>query len=153
LAIRVPYRQSGSTREEAAVVADEVVALRVPGLSKAERLELAEFLEPGAVSFEDQRVPEGSLGEITLATAVIIASAMALKGFVAYLVYRWKDKEDVLELDIEEQRADGTRLKKRLRVRRTEGERPEDAIARELGSPPGLPGIFPVSPGGGPSRR
>ncbi|BAZ33650.1 hypothetical protein NIES4074_61640 (plasmid) [Cylindrospermum sp. NIES-4074] len=107
------------------------VAIRLPGLSKSDRLEMVQYLGAENVRFEEETIPSGVHGEIALGTAIIVVSAIALRGFIAYLIYRHHgetfDEEIVVEYP------DKTRVIKRIRYQKTD-EPADKKIAAELSS-------------------
>jgi hypothetical protein len=110
--------------------------IRLPRLTRAEYLELREFLGTTQVEREEEPVEEGELGELALATAVIVATIPAVKALVAYLAFRHRGKsfEQVIELETPE----GARFKKTIRWRDTSSEPVDVALAKELASTVGV---------------
>jgi hypothetical protein len=114
-----------------------VTEIAIHGLSKADALELAEFVPPEELQIEEQPTPEGSFGELALATAIIFASAAALKAYVAYLAH--KERGDEIDQELEVVHQDGRRERTRLRVRRRSTDPISADAARELSSITGFP--------------
>lgn len=112
---------------------DEVV-LRLDGLNQTDKIRLRSELPPESVTFARQPTPAGAHGEIALTVAVIALSAVALKGFVAYLVAR--HGTDEFEETVEIERQDGSKLKRT--IRRRSSEPISDAVVHELSTVPGL---------------
>jgi hypothetical protein len=112
---------------------DDVV-LRLDGLNQTDKITLRSELPPESVTFERQPTPDGAHGEIALTIAVITLSAVALKGFVAYLVAR--HGMDEFEESVEIETKDGTTLKRT--IRRRSSEPIAEAVVHELSTVPGV---------------
>jgi hypothetical protein len=111
--------------------------LRIDGLKKADFLEMSEFVDPDALSSETTSVGEGNVGELATLAVVVVVSAVALKGFVAYLMYRHRGES--FEETIEIESPEGAKVKRTIRYRKSEGEPGDVAVARELSNLSGLP--------------
>lgn len=118
----------------------EVAEIRVPGLSRAEVLELQELLDPGLVRMEERPVPEGTFGELALATAVVICAPYVLKALISFLAYRYSGTSVTREIELV--RPDGTRIHEKVSFRQVGVQANEVALARTLGD---LTGIDPKS--------
>ncbi|SDW51410.1 hypothetical protein SAMN05421504_101790 [Amycolatopsis xylanica] len=108
---------------------------RLPGLSRADALELGEFVDRESVSFDHEPVPDGSFGDLGLVTGVV--AVVALKGLIGYLVYRHRGKS--FEQVIEIQHPDGRIERRTVKWRDTSSEPVDAALAKELGSATGIP--------------
>ncbi|MFF4485980.1 hypothetical protein ACFY0F_05690 [Streptomyces sp. NPDC001544] len=111
--------------------------IRLPGLSRSDALELGEFVDREAIVFRNDPVPEGSFGDLGMVTVELVASAIALKGMVSYLVYRHRGKsfEQVVEIE----HPDGRVERRTVKWRDTSSEPIDSALAKELGSATGIP--------------
>ena len=106
--------------------------IRIGGLDKADVLELGEYVPEDAVEVEEQETPPGAFGELATATAIVLVSAMALKGFVAWLAYRSRGKK--VEYEIEVRDEDGKVVKHTLKSH-DYGDGSADAeLAKQLSS-------------------
>jgi hypothetical protein len=115
----------------------ETGQLRIPGLSKADFLELCEYVDSRSAVAEPEPVSEGDLGDLGLVTGVLLISIPAVRGLIAYLAFRHRGKS--FEQTIEYELPDGTRVRKQLKWRDTSGEPVDAALARELGASTGIP--------------
>jgi hypothetical protein len=113
----------------------ETVVLRIPALTDDEGLELAESVGDDLVRLEREPIPEGAFGDLGLTAAVVILSAVALKGLTAYLVTRHRGK--TFKQRIEVQTKEGTTVVV-VEWQDTSGEPIGEALARTLSTVPGL---------------
>lgn len=111
--------------------------IRLPGLSRADALELAEFVDRSSTSYEEEAVPEGEYGDLGLVTAAVLLSVPALRGLIAFLAYRHRGK--TFEQTVEIERPDGTRVRTSVKWRDTSAEPVDVALAKELASTTGIP--------------
>ncbi|MGW0769275.1 hypothetical protein [Streptomyces sp. NPDC002676] len=111
--------------------------LRLSGLSRSDALELGEFVDRGAIAFHHEPVPEGSFGDLGVVTVELVASAIALKGMVSYLLYRHRGKsfEQVVEIE----HPDGRIERRTVKWRDTSSEPIDSALVKELASATGIP--------------
>jgi len=116
-------------------MAEEAI-LRLEGLSRADMLELSEYLPDADVHYEEQGIPEGSLGALPLVAAVVVVSVVALKGLVTFLAYRYGGTTE--EREIEVRRPDGTRVRATVRFRQVGTHQQEAELARTLSDLTGL---------------
>jgi hypothetical protein len=113
-----------------------VSTIRLVGTTRADALEIAEYAGADNVAFEDQPIMERSSGDIALGAAVIIASGLALKGFIAYLAARYR-AEDHTTIALEVIRDGETR---RLLIRTDSLKAPfDEGLAKQLASFTGIP--------------
>lgn len=112
-------------------------AVHLAGLSKADAIELAEFVDRENTTFADEGLSDGDFGDIGALTAIVVLSIPALRGLVAYLAYRYRGKS--FEQTIEVERADGTRVRTTITWRDTSSEPIDASIARDLASLSGIP--------------
>jgi hypothetical protein len=110
--------------------------VRLLGTTRADTLEIGEYIGRENVSFEDQPIMERSSGEIALGAAAILASAVALKGLIAYLVARYRPEEHVRLIFERERNGERDRL-----VIETDSIKGglEAGLAEQLGSFSGIP--------------
>ncbi|WP_370949612.1 hypothetical protein AB5J62_19250 [Amycolatopsis sp. cg5] len=108
---------------------------RLPGLSRADALELGEFADDDAISFHHDPVPDGNFGDLGLVTGIVAVAA--LKGLIGYLVYRHRGKsfEQVIEIE----HPDGRIERRSVKWRDTSSEPIDAALAKQLGSAVGIP--------------
>jgi hypothetical protein len=114
-----------------------VTAVRLVGLDKAEVLKLREVVPSSELRVNEEPRPEGSFGELALATAIVFASAAALKGIVAYLAH--SKRGDEIEQEIEIEHEDGRTERRHLRIRRRSQDPIDAQVARELSTVTGFP--------------
>lgn len=106
--------------------------MRIPGLTRADGLELAEYVDPGAVRVEAAPLVGGDHGDLGLVTAIVLLSIPALKGFIAYLSMRHQGKS--FEQTVEFEHPDGTVERRVLKIRDTSGDQVNADLAKELAS-------------------
>ena len=112
------------------------VRIRIPGLSRAEFLELAESIDPAEIDEEEAQVGDERFGDLGLTTAIVLLSIPALKGLVAYLAYRHRGTS--FERTVEYEDPDGRRVKETVRWRDTSSEPVDAALAEQLGTATGI---------------
>lgn len=115
-----------------------IAAVSVLGLSNADRLDLPEYVDSDSLTF---RTPENRdrLNEPFTIAAVIVATAAALKGLVAYLAARSADRQETqIDYELEVTRQNGTKERHRIHVV-DKGHGVSAELAKELGSLSGLP--------------
>jgi hypothetical protein len=101
----------------------------VYGLSQGDRFELSRRVPAELVAFEDEPVPDDSAGEIALATAIVIGSAVGLKAFAQFLL--WRHRGESFEETVDITRPDGTKVKSRLKWRKADpGSAEAEVVAR-----------------------
>jgi hypothetical protein len=110
--------------------------IRLLDLDKAEALELGEFVGAEAITLEEQPPPPGSFGELTLAIAAVYVTVKAVSGLIRY--FAAKHAGESFEEKIEIELPDGTRVKRRIRYRKTPDEPVLVGLARELADLTGL---------------
>ncbi len=111
--------------------------IRLPGLSRADALELTEFVDRSVTSYEEEAVPEGEFGDLGLVTAGVLLSVPVLRGLIAYLAYRHRGK--TFEQIIEIERPDGSRVRTTVKWRDTSADPVDVSLAKELASATGIP--------------
>jgi hypothetical protein len=121
--------EGGSMDPQAAV-------LRLPGLTDDAAIELEEVVGKDVVTLEREEIPEGAFGDLGLTTAIVLLSAVALRGLTSYLVLRHRGKS--FKQKIEVVTATGDRVITEVDWKDSSGEPVEAALAEALGSVPGL---------------
>jgi hypothetical protein len=120
-------------------MAEQRPLLRVFGLSNADRLELPVFVGEANCDFPPPDGSGESLGEPFTVMALVVLSAVAIKGLVAFLAEKSLERQEtVTEVSLELEEANGQKITKRIKVTdRGQGMAPE--LAKELGDMTGLP--------------
>jgi hypothetical protein len=108
------------------------VVLRLPELTLDEGLEVEEMLGSDVVTLEREPVQEGAFGDLGLTAAVIVLTAMTLKGFVSYLALRHRGKsfEQTVIVETPEEKRVTT-----IKWKDSTGEPLEAAVVEALASP------------------
>jgi hypothetical protein len=106
-----------------------IAEIRVPGLTKLDKLEIDEYLDAGSVRFENESMPGGKHGEL-LTIAVVAATIIGLRGLAAWLL---KDREhNRIRKRIEIVHADGTTHIETIDMDLSASQAPKAAILKEL---------------------
>src|SRR4051794_30559113 len=111
-------------------ISEQVLAIRVPGLSRAQAYDLEE--RAADVVLEQDEVPPGHMGEL-VTFAVLIGAAVALKGYVAHLVFQDRARRrphERIEHKLEIKRPDGTWVTETWSYEVRPDEPPDEAVIR-----------------------
>jgi hypothetical protein len=105
-----------------------IEAIRVPGLTRLDKLELEKELAPGSVTFKDE-LSDAAHGE-PLTTAVVIVSVVAIRALAGWLM---KDNESgVIEKKVETIDAKGKRRITTLKVNTKSSRAPKAEVVGKL---------------------
>jgi hypothetical protein len=105
-------------------------SIRIPGLTKLDKLELEEEFEPGSVQFEDQEMKGARHGEPTT-VAIVLVSAMAIRALAAWLLK--ERKSDSIEHVVEIVDQNGKRRVETIKINLTSSKAPKADVIRQLG--------------------
>lgn len=111
-------------------------AVRLLGHTRADALEVGEFVGSGNAEFEDQPILDGSSGDIALGAIAILATAAALKGLVAYIIARYPPKAHTTL--VFERVRDGETSRITIKTEQIDGDL-ATGLAEKLGSFAGIP--------------
>lgn len=117
------YTEAKQSQEEKSIV------LRVPEIGEKDIRKLQRFIEPDRITIEEEELPTGTYGEVTLATAIILLTITALEGLIEYLKHKNAGKSCKIEVEIEK---NGTRIKKTLTYQSGSTESVKEIAAREM---------------------
>jgi hypothetical protein len=107
-------------------------SLKLVGLSNLDQAELSECLADFPVSFEEQPLDENAYGELATLTALVVVSAIAIKGIIAWMLKSRHHGE--IEQEIEYVSKEGVTKRTTIRVRFESSEAPEKDIIAAIGS-------------------
>ena len=103
--------------------------IRIPGLTKLDKLELSDLLDSDSISFEDQPLPGGKHGELAT-TAVIIISVAALQALTYWILKARKGMSFRKTVEIVDQ--NGQVRKETIEYQASSSEAPEASILKQL---------------------
>jgi hypothetical protein len=106
-------------------------AIRVPGVSNLDRLEMAQIISNDAIRFETQLPADSKHGLEPITTAIVLVTIVALRGLSAWLLKSRQNNR--IERTIELELPDGTRRTERLIVDLKSSSAPDEQVLKALG--------------------
>ncbi|MGN6187881.1 MAG: hypothetical protein ACTHOE_03190 [Conexibacter sp.] len=125
--------------------AREPIAIELPGLTKADALELRDDVGQRDARLEERAIPSGAYGELATITLVVVATAKAVEAVARYLAARRGARGSVVSHTITLRYPDGSERTETLSWKVDADESPLDAVTAAL---EGLPGLAEVLAGG-----
>jgi hypothetical protein len=111
-------------------MAEAAAAIRVPGLTNLDELELRKKLDPSALRIEKDDGSSDIHGELATATAIVIVSLAALRVLAVYLV-KSHDRQE-FEKTVEVEGKNGEKRKAVIRYKSSSSKEPEAAVLEQL---------------------
>jgi hypothetical protein len=121
---------TGAHIQQESPMAPAAEAIRVPGITKLDELELRKKLDPSALRIEEDDGSSDIHGELATATAIVIVSLAALRVLAVYLVASHDGQE--FEQTVEVERKNGEKRKTVIRYKSSSSKAPEAAVLEQL---------------------
>ncbi len=108
---------------------DTQTTIRVPGMTRLDRLEIGHELGADAVRFEEEALPDGQHGELAT-TAIVVVTVLSLKVLASWLIKNRTSNK--IRKTIEIVGADGSRRSETIEIDMRTSTTPERDIMGQL---------------------